>query len=298
MRIAVTGATGLVGYGIVGHLLGQGHAVTALGRRPVAIAGADHLAFDLNDALPDLTGCDALVHAAFSHLPGRYRGGEGADPAGFRHRNRDGTLRLFAQARACGVRRIVFMSSRAVYGGYPAGTALDDGLPSRPDSLYGQIKAEVEDAMAAMAGPDLAVASLRATGVYGPPVPGHPHKWTDLFAAFDKGETPPPRIATEVHAADLATAVSLLLTTDAADLLPVTFNVSDIILDHRDLLAIYANLTGHQGLLPPRSDPQSVSAMRTDRLSRLGWRPRGPDGIRQALREILGLQSVSPPARS
>lgn len=287
MKIAVTGASGLVGWGIAAHLAGQGHAVTALGRRPVAVPGIAHLPFDLAAAPPDLSGFDALVHAAFSHVPGRYRGGEGSDPAGFRALNVDATLRLSRRAQGDGVRRILFLSSRAVYGGYPAGTDLPDGLPARPDTLYGQVKAEVEDALAAMAGPDLATASLRATGIYGPPVPGHPHKWTDLFAAFDKGEAVPPRIGTEVHAGDLAAAVQLLLTTDQVNLAPVTFNVSDILLDHRDLLATYAALTGRAGHLPAPADPTGVSVMQCDRLTGLGWHPRGVAGVSEALQAIL-----------
>lgn len=294
MRVAVTGATGLVGYGLAAHLTQKGHGVTGLGRRPVALPGVAHQSFDLTGPLPDLTGIDALVHAAFSHVPARYRGGEGDDPAGFRRTNRDDTLRLFARAQTCGVRRIVFLSSRAVYDGYPAGTVLTEALPTRPESLYGLVKAEVEDGMTAMAGDGLAVASLRATGVYGPSVPGRPHKWADLFASFDRGETPSSRIGTEVHSADLAAAVDLLLTAEASALLTVTFNASDIVLDRHDLLAIYADLTSRRGTLPPRSDPSKVSVMQTDRLQDLGWKPRGMVGLRKTLLNI----STSPLARA
>jgi UDP-glucose 4-epimerase len=44
-------------------------------------------------------GTDAVVHAAFDHLPGRYRGGEGDDPARFRRINLDGSVRLFESAK-------------------------------------------------------------------------------------------------------------------------------------------------------------------------------------------------------
>lgn len=292
MKVAVTGATGLVGYGIARHLARQGHDVVAMGRGPVDLPGVANRSFELTGPQPDLTGIDALVHAAFSHLPGRYRGGEGDDPARFRRTNRDGTLRLFAHARACGVRRIVFLSSRAVYDGYPPGVALDEGLPARPTSLYGEVKAEAEAALADMAGDGMAVASLRATGVYGPSVPGHPHKWTGLFAAFDARETLPARIGTEIHGADLAAAVNLLLTVDAVALQPLTFNASDIILDHHDLLAGYADLTAQSGCLPARSDPEKVSVMRTDHLRHLGWTPRGMAGFPRSLRSLLAKASV------
>ena len=283
MRIAVTGATGRVGFPILRGLMERGHEVVVLGRRPVA--GVAHLPWRLDGDLPDLGGCDALVHAAFAHVPGRYRGGEGDDPEGFRALNRDGTRRLFAHARAQGVGRVAFLSSRAVYDGYPSGTALPDGLPARPESLYGHVKAEVEAWLAEATDATFAGISLRATGVYGAGAPGQPHKWADLFADRMAGAPPVPRIGTEVHEDDLAAAVALVLT---AETLPgLTFNVSDILLDHRDLLAVHDDLTGVARPLPPRSDPGGVSAMTCERLRALGWQPRGPAGLRPAVAALL-----------
>lgn len=286
MRIAVTGATGAVGHWIAAGLLDAGHAVTALGRRPSRHAGAEQRGFDLGGTAPDLSGCEVLVHAAFAHLPGRYRGGEGDDPEGFLRLNRDGTLRLLAAARAAGVGRILFLSSRAVYGAWPPGTTLTEDLPPRPDTLYGRMKLEVEDALAAMAAPGLAVASLRATGVFGPPVPGLPHKWQPLLDAIARGEPVAPRAATEVHAADLAEAVRLLVEAPAAALAPAVFNVSAFVLDRRDLLARHAALTGRAVALPDRADAAAVCAMDCARLRALGWRARGPEAVDVVLRAL------------
>ncbi len=307
MKVAVTGATGRVGHVIAAHLARAGHDVVSLGRRCCDSLSVANRRFELGGPLPDLGDTHALVHAAFSHLPGRYRGGEGDDPVGFEALNLDGTIRLFAHAKASGVARIVFLSSRAVHDGYPPGTLLGDDMPPRPASLYGRVKAGAEAALAEMAGsgpagsgsgapgsggPDpassgFAVASLRATGVYGPSVPGHPHKWTSLFAAFDAGEMLPPRIGAEIHAGDLAAAVALLLTAPARALQPMSFNASDILLDRHDLLTRYAELTGRSGLLPARSNPETVSILATDRLRQMGWRSRGRFGLRQALREMV-----------
>ena len=279
MRVAVTGATGRVGWPVLRHLAGQGHEVVTLGRRPVP--GCDHRDWALGGAAPDLSGIDALVHAAFAHVPGRYRGGEGDDPEGFVARNRAGTLHLFAAAREAGVGRIVFLSSRAVHDGYPKGSVLPDDLPARPDSLYGRVKAEVEDWLGAA--PGLAGVSLRATGVYGAGAPGQPHKWTALFAGHLAGQVQAPRIGTEVHEDDLAAAVGLLLAQGATG--PV--NVSDILLDHHDLLALVNDLTGRDLPLPPRADPASASVMTCDRLRRLGWSPRGWSGLRETVAGLL-----------
>ena len=139
MRLAVTGATGLVGHFVVEEALCAGDQVVSLSRRAPQpgffSAPVDHLPFDLTAAPPPLKGVDVLVHLAFLHTPGRYRGGEGDDPAGFCAANLDGTLRLFEAARAAGVPRVLFLSSRAVYGAYPPGTRLSDDLVPHPDTL-------------------------------------------------------------------------------------------------------------------------------------------------------------------
>ena len=284
MKIAITGATGRVGYPIARHLVALGHHVMTLGRRP--LPGIAHLPWDLTEVPPELTGTDALVHAAFAHIPNRYRGGEGDDPEAFRARNLDGTLQLFAKASACGVGRIIYLSSRAVYDGYPAGSILTESLPARPKNLYGVLKAEVEDWLDVAAGPGLAVASLRATGVYGPGAPGQPHKWRDMFESYAKGVMPRPGIGSEVHEDDVAAAIALLLTVEADRLSPAFFNVSDIVLDRRDLLAAFNDATGNPRPLPERSDPATVSVMRCDRLRGLGWQPRGITGLQASVQSM------------
>ena len=108
MRVLVTGAGGTVGRFVV---------PGARGRRPPRHhprprTPATTLGI-LADSAPRLPPADALVHAALAHVPGAYRGGEGDDPARFRRLNLDGTRALFD---AAGGARVVFLSSRAVYG--------------------------------------------------------------------------------------------------------------------------------------------------------------------------------------
>ena len=287
MRLAVTGGTGLVGRFIVEEALAAGDAVTVLTRRPPApgvfSSEVAHQPFDLARPAARLEGVEALVHAGFAHVPGRYRGGEGDDPEGFLARNGAGTARLFEQARAAGVGRIVFLSSRAVYGDYPPGTALSEEMPPRPDTLYGEVKREAERALAAL---PLSGISLRATGVYGPAGPGQRHKWRDLLDSFLAGEEIVSRRGTELHGEDLAAAVRLLLTVPAEALGDGIFNASDILLDRRDLLAEVARLTGCRTPLPAASTTP-VSEMRTERLRALGWRPGGWPRLRESLPAML-----------
>lgn len=288
MKVAVTGGTGLVGRFITEALLAAGDEVTVLGRHaPARGAFSAEVAFrpfDLAAPAVRLDDVAALVHAGFAHVPGRYRGGEGGDPSGFVARNLEGTRRLFAQAATQGVGRILFLSSRAVYGPRPAGTVLTEEMSLAPDTLYGEVKRDAEAALAAL---DVAGASLRATGVYGPGGPGQVQKWHTLFRDFAAGAEIAPRAGTELHGGDLAAAVRLLLTVPAPVLAPGAFNVSDILLDRRDLLSEWAAITGQAARLPERADHGAVNVMSTDRLRALGWRPRGWAGLRVALREIV-----------
>ena len=248
MHVLVTGATGTVGRFVVPALAGAGHRVTTLGR-------AGDLRWSL-DAPARLPHADALVHLALAHRPGAYRGGEGDDPAGFRRLNLDGTLRLFD---AAGAARIVFLSSRAVYGDQRRGQTLRETDDATPDSLYGAVKLAAEQALGRRG------ASIRATGVYGG------DKWAPLIAAYRAGEPVAPRAATEIHGADLAAAVLLLLASDATG----AFNASDLLLDRHDLLARVQRLAGCPHPPPPRAAGPPPGVMACDRLAALGWRPGG-----------------------
>lgn len=271
MRIALTGASGIVGSHILTAARNAGHDVTILGREN---------GYQLGDA-PDLRGHDALIHCAFAHIPGRYRGGEGDDATGFKQANLDGSIRLFDAAARSQVARIVFLSSRAVHDGYPKGTILTDGLQARPTSLYGEVKAMAEDHLRKMAEQGVQTTSLRATGVYGP---GHRHKWRGLFADYLAGKPVAPRVATELHGNDLANAILLLLTQRDQ---PYIANASDLILDRHDLLTEVARLTGCRHPLPARADANLLGVLRCDALKTMGWQPGGMNLLRKSLPLML-----------
>lgn len=64
-RIAITGASGLIGTALVGHLKSAGHTVQRLVRRPVV--GADEIQWDPKTGYVDiesLRGVDAVIHLA------------------------------------------------------------------------------------------------------------------------------------------------------------------------------------------------------------------------------------------
>lgn len=278
----VSGGRGFVGRFIVERLLTEGHDVSIFGRTappesyfssPVRFLGG--VLDPARDFSPILTNIDFLVHAAFDHVPGLYRGGEGHDPEGFRRQNLEGSLALFEAAKQAGVRRVVFLSSRAVYGSERTGRTLTEDLPCHPQSLYGQVKLATEQALCDMAGSDFATISLRVTGVYGPAGPGRRHKWSKLFADYFAGRRIEPRVGSEVHGGDVAAAVSLALTAPAEAVSGQVFNVSDIIVDRRDILEIVQEISDSAPALPERADASTLDVMTTDRLRDLGWHPGG-----------------------
>lgn len=89
-------------------------------------------------ALPGLLdGCDSLVHLAFVVLRGRM-------PASvMREINVEGTRAVFRAARRAGLRRLIHLSSAAVYG---SGSDIPEDAPLAPlrGFLYASHKAEVE----------------------------------------------------------------------------------------------------------------------------------------------------------
>ncbi|MBD0676064.1 NAD-dependent epimerase/dehydratase family protein [Streptomyces sp. CBMA156] len=128
--VALTGATGFIGTGVLAALAARGVRVRALARKPPedAGAGAAWVAGDLADpeALTELcAGADVLVH-----LASRVGGGTEECEAV----NDRGTAALMAAATRAGVRRIVHLSTAAVYGEGPHSGIEVDEVPPAPVS--------------------------------------------------------------------------------------------------------------------------------------------------------------------
>lgn len=290
MKALVTGGTGLVGRYIVETLLEANYEVIVAGRTPPAdglfprAVGFKAATLDPEAIDEDLfAGIDAVVHAAFDHLPGRYRGGEGDDPDRFRRINLDGSIRLFEAARRAGVKRFVFLSSRAVYDGIAPGTRLTEDLSLQPTSLYGEIKLLGEQALTDLNGPGFTTASLRLTGVYGAL---RPNKWDGLFADYLAGRPVPVRAGTEVHGRDAGQAVRLMLETEARRIEGQSFNVWDIVANTRDILAPLKAARSALPALPVAAEKAEVAKMDTGKIRSLGWQPGGWPLFEETLRQL------------
>lgn len=162
MRIAVVGATGLVGSAIARELEARGHGVVAIGR-----GGGSDVRFDLaGDAeLPAgaLAGCDALVHAA------------GVTDEDFADRRRafakalEGTEALARAARQAEVRQVAYVSSAHVYG--PLEGVIDEARPVDPRSDYAIAHYAAEQIVrrSCAAAPQARALLLRPCAVFGRP---------------------------------------------------------------------------------------------------------------------------------
>ncbi|MFZ5557933.1 MAG: NAD-dependent epimerase/dehydratase family protein [Pseudomonadota bacterium] len=147
MKVVVTGAAGRLAAALLPRLCAE-PAITeirAIDLRPQA-AAHPKVVFHRADFRGEvgraaLAGADALAHLAFVVLRGRMPRDR------MREINVAGTLALFAAARAAGVRRLVHLSSAAVYG---SGGRLTEEAPLAPlpAFAYAQDKAAVERALA------------------------------------------------------------------------------------------------------------------------------------------------------
>ncbi|MCL6611463.1 MAG: NAD-dependent epimerase/dehydratase family protein [Peptococcaceae bacterium] len=174
MKVLVTGGAGFIGSHIVDALAGGGAGVAVLdnlstGRIENIRPGVSFYRGDLLDG-EFVMGCvekerpGVIIHqAARASAPGSLK-----DPAGDAGVNIVGSVNLLEAARACGVRKVVYASSAAVYGN-PRRLPVDHLHPVEPLSFYGLSKYTVERYLALyreLYGLDYTV--LRYANVYGP----------------------------------------------------------------------------------------------------------------------------------
>jgi nucleoside-diphosphate-sugar epimerase/phosphohistidine swiveling domain-containing protein len=147
MRIAVTGAGGVVGRGIVLRLLSAGHDVVGLARRQPESwpSEATFVQGDIRDLAAvrrAVAGADVVVHCAWTPNPASGQPGD-------HEVNIGGTANVLDAAGHSGTRRIVFASSAHVYGIGRSGALLSENEPLQPVSMLGLDKVRAEEMIAA-----------------------------------------------------------------------------------------------------------------------------------------------------
>jgi nucleoside-diphosphate-sugar epimerase/phosphohistidine swiveling domain-containing protein len=160
VRIAVTGASGVLGRGLAARLLAQGHEVVGIARhRPESwSSAADFVAADIRDAdavKRAIAGADVVAHFAWARSPG-------PDARIAREVNVGGARNVLEAMAEAGSRRIVFASSAHVYGGGDAPKTESDAMA--PASVDGLHQARVEEMLAASDVESVAIRSALIVG--------------------------------------------------------------------------------------------------------------------------------------
>jgi nucleoside-diphosphate-sugar epimerase/phosphohistidine swiveling domain-containing protein len=146
VKIAVTGASGFIGRGVVQRLLSQGHDVIGLARhRPASWpSAASFVQSDIRDTAAVgrlVSGAHVVVHCAWAVNPA-------AGHPSNHEINVGGTANVLDAMARTGTRRIVLASSAHVYG-IDRGVQVSEDAQRQPFSDYGRDKARVEDMVAA-----------------------------------------------------------------------------------------------------------------------------------------------------
>ncbi|SDS26445.1 NAD-dependent epimerase/dehydratase family protein [Opitutus sp. GAS368] len=106
LRVAITGANGMLGAALARRLLAAGAGVQALARRAPNLAGAEWKTYDLaGPGTANLENIDVVVHAAFA---------QGAAGPALQELNRSAAQRLLAAARKQGA-HFIFISSMSAH---------------------------------------------------------------------------------------------------------------------------------------------------------------------------------------
>jgi nucleoside-diphosphate-sugar epimerase len=149
------------------------------------------------------------------------------------------------------VSRFIFISSCAVHDVILDDRPLDETHPLWPASHYGAHKAALEAFVQSFGkGQDWPICALRPTGIYGLAHPPQASRWYDLVGQVVRGErVESSRGGKEVHAADVARAVELLLGAEAKVIAGQAFNCYDTYVSEEQVARIAKELTGSASVI-------------------------------------------------
>lgn len=297
MRIAITGATGFLGRYIARQLADEGHALRCW-FRPGSDRGGfegveaaiEWLPGELGDdtaATSLVEGCDAVVHSALYHPGGGFRGGEG-ELLAFVERNVLGTLKLIEAAKGAGLARFVFISTCAVHEKILDDRPLDEAHPLWATHHYGAHKAAIEKFVHSYGlGEGFPICALRPTGIYGVARPVERSKWFDLVQRVVRGQSVECRHGgKEVHAADVARAVSLLLAAEAEAIAGEAFNCYDRYISQWDVAQLAKEISGSNATIGGQQTTPKHQIV-TEKIRRLGMTFGGDELLRSTVEELV-----------
>lgn len=196
MKVLVTGGTGFVGSHTVAALIGRGHEVRVLARRPERLppvlepfgVEAEARAGDVTDpraVRAALDGCHAVIHAAAEIGVGG-AGGQTSDV------NLVGTRTVLAEALAAGTDPVVYTSTVTVYLPSRDAVVTPASTLAEPLSAYGASKRDAELLVRRHQQEGAPVTSFALGGIYGPVSPHRDGSFQAVLGALGSMMLVPP----------------------------------------------------------------------------------------------------------
>lgn len=163
-RILITGSSGMLGRALVKHLVGDGREVVGVDVRPTPDRTPEwqqHIGDVRDTALMTkaMAGVDAVIHCAAA-LPS-YSAKQNHDI------NVNGARSVLTTSRQAGVKRVIHVSSTAVYG-LPKVVPTAEEHPREPVDPYTRAKAEAEEVAEKFRDEGMCVSILRPKTFIGP----------------------------------------------------------------------------------------------------------------------------------
>lgn len=296
MKIAVTGATGFVGRELIEQLVEGGHQARCWFREDSNLKPLSHFTEPDVAWVPGelgrgstaralVAGCDAVVHAGLWRPTGSFQSNE-MDLVEYARVNILGTLQLIQAAIAAGVPRFVFVSTCAVHDHILDDRALDEAHPLWPNSHYGAHKAAIEKFVHSYGlGEGYPICALRPTGIYGVANPVSNSKWFRLVQDVASGK--PVRVqrgGKEVHVADVAKAIQILLLADGVT--GQSYSCYDRYISEFDVASIAKELSGSESEISGgQKRPQHE--IDSSKIKSLGMQFGGDERLAETIQRLL-----------
>jgi len=177
-RILVTGATGFLGGRLVEKLVLENHAqvrviirnfnkAARIARFPIEMVRGD--ISNLEDVKAALKDCDIVIHCAWDY-------GFERDKAEVRKNNLEGLKNILHTSKIQGVKRVVFVSTVAVYSYQKEGNITEDISYCNTREVYADTKIQCEEIVKSFGQKGLPVVIVQPTVIYGP--------WSDIWTTF------------------------------------------------------------------------------------------------------------------
>ncbi len=303
MNFMITGAAGFLGAALANHLAKEGHQVRGLddlsaGDPDALVSDVLFTRGDVNDR-PKLWTLLQDVDCVY-HLAARISVSESVlYPSEYNAVNVGGTVSLMEAMRDVGVRRVVFISSGAVYGGQSAQPLQEGAIPD-PESPYAVSKLAGEfyvRTIGALWG--IETVCLRVFNAYGPGqrmLPTHPPVIPNFLKQAIRGGTlvihgDGSQTRDYVYVTDVVRAMVAAATATGVDRSVINVG-SGTETSVRELMHMVLELTGSKAevVYNPRNAPGVLRMCADLTLARkqLGYKPRRSlaDGLRRTFKAM------------